>query len=249
MPYKQKRKQGKRSKPQSHKLKMTRQIQMADMKPPTALVRFQGKMKYQCLLQTGANNKSILRVPASYIDTPTVETGVWTPDSSARFIDTTANFFGKYAHYKVVGSRITVTVKSLLADGAQQLNNMVCLARVTNTNTYSTATPLAELEGDYAVKTRQWGGFSNTGYRQARLSMGYSPKKQLGLKDIEDNGVIKVQSSYGASASDNTFFNVIICGELDAVSQGHSSALVEVKQSLLVRFEEPLSTENAPTLA
>lgn len=235
-----------RSKPKSHKLKMTRQIQMADMKPSTVMVRYQGKMKYQCLLQTGANNKSILRVPASYLGDCVVETGTWSPDDAGRFIDSTSNFFSKYAHYKVIGARCTVAVKTLLADGTQQLNNMVFLARVGNTTTYTISTPLKDLEEDYSVKSRQWGGYSNTGYRQARLSLGYSPKKQLAIKDIADNGTIKVTTTYGSSASDNTWFNVIVAGELDSASQGHSSCICDVKASYIVRFEEPLSTENAP---
>lgn len=222
-------------------------IQMANLKPSTSMVRFEGKKKYQCLLQTGANNKSILRIPASYIADPVAETGTWTQDNSARLVETTANFYGKYNHYKVLGSRITVSVKTLLADGTQQLNNMVLIARVTNTNVYTISSELKDLEGDYAVKSRQWGGYSNTGYRQARVSMGYSPKKQLGLKDVEDNGTIKVSTaSYGLSASDNTFFNVIICGELDSSTSGHSSAIVDVKMNYLLRFEEPRSDENAP---
>ena len=222
-------------------------IQMANLKPSTSLVRFEGKKKYQCLFQSGANNKSILRIPASFIADPVVETGTWTQDNSARLVETTSNFYGKYNHYKVLGSRISVTIKSLLADGTQQLNNIVMLARVTNTNTYTISSELKDLEGDYAVKSRQWGGFSNTGYRQGRLSMGYSPKKQLGLKDVEDNGTIKVSTaSYGLSASDNTFFNVIVAGELDAATSGHSSAIVDVKMNYLLRFEEPKSDENAP---
>lgn len=248
MPRKTKKKTGRRP-PKSHKLKMTRQIQMADMKPSTVMVRYQGKMKYQCLLQTGANNKSILRVPASYLGDCVAETGTWTPDDTGRFIDSTANFFGKYAHYKVVGARCIVSVKTLLADGTQQLNNMVFIARVGNTNTYTISEPIKDLEQNYGVKSRSWGGYSNTAYRQARLSLGYSPKKQLAIKDIADNGTIKVSTTYGSSASDNTWFNVILAGELDAVSQGHSSAIVDVKASYLVRFEEPLSTENAPVAA
>lgn len=248
MPKKQfNKKRNNNRKPQNKRRKaFTQQIQLANLKPSTAMVRFQGKQKYQCLLQTGANNKSILRIPASYIGDPVVETGSWTADSTSRFVDSTTNFFGKYNHYKVVGSRLNVQVKTLLADGTQQLNNLVMVARVANTTTYSISTPLKELEEDYAVKSRQWGGYSNTGYRQARLGMGYSPKKQLGLKDIEDNGTIKVTTAYNSSASDNTFFNIIICGELDALTQGHSSAIVDVMASYLVRFEEPVSDENAP---
>lgn len=245
MPQKSKRKNTKKA-PKKYRPKMSRQIQMADMKPSTVMVRYQGKQKYQCLLQTGANNKSILRIPASYIGDPVVETGTWTPDSASRFVDSTTNFFGKYNHYKVVGARIIVAVKTLLADGTQQLNNMVFIARVANTNTYTISSDLKSLEDDYAVKSRQWGSYSNTGYRQARLSQGYSPKKQLGLKDYQDAGTIKVATTYGAAAADNTWFNVIICGELDSATSGHSSALVDVKASYLVRFEEPLSTDNEP---
>lgn len=230
------------------KMPFNRQIQMADLKPSSCLVRFQGKQKYQCLLQTGANNKSILRIPASFIGNPVVETGTWTPDSSTRFVDSTANFYSKYNHYKIVGSRLIVSVKTLLADGTQQLNNLVLLARAQNTNIYTISSPLKELEDDYAVKSRQWGGYSSTAYRQARVSMGYSPRKQLAIKDIADNGTIKAITTYGIGASDNTYFNVIICGELDSATSGHSSAIVDVKASYLARFEEPITTENAPAI-
>lgn len=246
MPAKKQGKNGKKMNQNKRRKAFTQQIQLANLKPSTALVRFQGKQKYQCLFQPGSNNKSILRIPASYIGDPVVETGTWTPDSSSRFVETTGNFYGKYNHYKVVGARLNVQVKTLLADGTQQLNNMVLVARVTNTNVYTISTALKDLEDDYSIKSRQWGGYSNTGYRQARLGIGYSPKKQLGLKDIEDNGTIKAVTTYGSSAADNTFFNIIICGELDAVTQGHSSALVDVMASYLVRFEEPVSDENAP---
>jgi hypothetical protein len=237
----------KRKAPVQYRPKISRQIQMANQKPASCLVRFQGKQKYQCLFQTAANNKSILRIPASFIGDPVIETGTWTPDSSSRFVDTTANFFGKYNHYKVLGARLVVSVKTLVPDPVQQNNCMVFVARVTNTNVYTIATALKDLEDDYAIKSKQWGAYNSTAYRQARSSIGYSPKKQLNLKDIQDNGTIKVSTaSYGLSASDNTFFNVILSGELDSVTQGHSSAIVDVKCSYLLAFEEPKSTENAP---
>lgn len=225
--------------------KMGRQIQMANLKPSTAMVKFEGKQKYQCLLQTN-NTKSILRIPASFIGDPVVETGTWSPDDSSRFCETTANFYSKYNHYKVVGAKVTVTVKTLLAQPTQQNNCMVFLARVTNTDTYTSSVALKDLEDDYAVKSKQWGGYLNTAYRQAKIAIGYSPKRQLAIKDISDNGTIKAVTTYGTAAADNTFFNVIIAGELDSASAGHSSAIVDVKCSWIVRFEEPVSTENAP---
>ena len=225
--------------------KMSRQIQMANLKPSTAMVKFEGKQKYQCYFQT-SNTKSILRIPASFIGDPVVETGTWSPDDSSRFCETTTNFYSKYNHYKVVGAKLTVTVKTLLADPAQQNNCMMFLARVANTNTYTSSVALKDLEDDYAVRSKQWGGYLNTAYRQAKSAIGYSPKRQLAIKDISDNGTIKAVTTYGSSASDNTFFNVIIAGELDSASAGHSSCIADVKCEWIVRMEEPVSTENAP---
>ena len=220
--------------------KIATSIQMANLKPSTIMVRFEGHQKYQCFFQSGTNNKSILRVPASFMADPVVETGTWSPDTSGRFVGTTDNFYQMYNHYKVAGAQIQVTVKKAVAGGSQQLNNLVFVARVTNTNTYSSGTGLDELYNDYAIKSRQWGGYTNTGYRQAYCRLGYSPKKQLAIKDIADNGTIKVSTgSYGLSASDNTFFNVILSGELDQETAGHGTAIVDVKCSYLIRFEEP----------
>ena len=242
--------QGWRNKKSSRRYrpKMSRQIQMANLKPSTAMVMFQGKQKYQCLFQT-TNTKSILRVPASFIGSPVGETGTWSPDDSSRFVESTANFYGKYNHYKVIGAKLSVTVKTLLASPTQQNNCMVFLARVGNTNTYTSSIALKDLEDDYAVKSASWGGYPNTAYRQARLQQGYTPKKQLAIKDISDNGTIKCATVYEGTAADNTWFNVILSGELDSASSGHSSAIVDVKCSYIVRFEEPISTENDPTTA
>ncbi len=69
MPAKKQGKNGKKTNHRNPRRKaFTQQIQLANLKPSTALVRFQGKQKYQCLLQTGANAKSMYEAGILKID-------------------------------------------------------------------------------------------------------------------------------------------------------------------------------------
>lgn len=232
------------------RFRVGRTIPYANQKPPSAMVRFQGRQKYLCLGGEGTNSKSILRIPASFLGNPITEAGLISADNQINFINDFGNMFSKYNHYKVVAAKCTILIKPYDVVGETdngQNSNLAFLARVDSTGTYSPATQLYDLEHNYGIVQRQWSKATAQGYRQARMSLGYNPKRQLNIKDWRDNAHIRCPTQYGSAANENTFFNMILAGELDGENLAHANCVAVVQCDYLVNFEEP-TEENAPTI-
>ena len=250
--YKRKMNKNRRRKPQAkqYRSRIARSIPFANQKPSSVLVRFQGRQKYLISAPGNVNSKSILRIPASYMGEPVATSGSWVKDGQLNFVQGYTNFFSKYQHYKVLGAQMRATVKGYsleigTTDG--QLNNLAFAARVPDVGIYTQASTLTELETNYGITQKQWSAPGAEGYRQAIVGVGYSPKKEHNIKDIQDNAHIRMATVYDAGAAENTYFNLILSGELDAVLKGHPSATATVQVSYLISLEEP-KVENAPTM-
>lgn len=229
----------------NYRNKIYKSLNVVNAKPPIAYALFQAREKYSVSAVSTVNNLSILTIGANFLADPTVTSGTWTANGTGNFVSGTTNMFAYYKHYRVMGSKISVTCKPSVIPVTEQINNLLFLSRSPNSTSYSTSTTIDELESDYGIKDAQWAG--GVGYNQAKLRMSYSPRKQLGIKDPADAGTIRVSTTYGNSASTNTYYHIILGGALQAALSGHSAALVDVKVSYIVRFDEPTIT-NDPTV-
>jgi hypothetical protein len=253
MPYKKRtNKRTTKRKPQAkrYRERIAKTIPFANQKPSSVLVRFQGRHKYLVAAPGNVNSKSIIRVPASFMGEPVATAGSWIKDGQLNFVQGYSNFFSKYQHYKVLGSQLRAVVKGYsLEVGASdgQLSNLAFAARVPDVGNYTSATTMEELETNYGITQKQWSAPGAEGYRQASIGVGYSPKKEHNIKDIQDNAHIRMVTEYDSAGPENTYFNVILAGELDAVLKGHPSAVVTIQTNYLISLEEP-KIENAPTM-
>jgi len=223
---------------------IARPIQMANMKPASTLVRFQGQQRYTVGAVTGANGKSILTIPVSYLGEPTVNGGGWVPQDTSDFYNSSySNWYQKYNHYKIMGMKVTATVKP--TDNSGQDYNQVLMIRTATQNPYSSSSMNKDLEQSYGSRKATWSyvGLNNT---SGRVSQGYSPKKQLGIKDVADNSNLRASTTYDTGASENTFIQIILAGVLDVPTQGHPNAIVDVRCDAILHFEEPVSGDNKP---
>lgn len=222
-------------------------LQIADLKPPSAVVKFEGQKRFIFNHQTGANGKSVLRIPANFMGVEGIEAGSITRDDSINLIDNVANFYSKYNHYVVLGSWIKVTAKPASGQADGQFHNFLSLARVDQGNVYSSSVTNHKLETDYSVTNAYCGGDNTGAYKDARLTMSYSPKKQFGVKDPTDNNALRCQTIFNSGPNDNTFYNVIMAGLLDSQLNSHSTMIVDVKVGYIVKMTEP-KAENAPVV-
>lgn len=229
-------------------------IQMADLKPEALKVRYQGYQKYLVSSVTSVGNvKSILRVPASFLGDPVPESGNWVADSLDQFYPTAgiSNFFPRYNHYKVIGMQIQITVQPLDIDSTlTQRNNICVLARVPKINAFPSGVTNKSLEASRSLSVKQFGSYGGTGYIQCYNVMGYSPAKQLNLKDWQDSGLIRCTNVYDTPPTENTYFNVILAGSLDKANDPpsaipHAQAIVTVKTSAIL-FHSEATVSNAP---
>ncbi len=226
-----------------------RKLEMANMKPSTAIVRFEGTKRFifNANPNSVANTKSIMRIPANSIGNEVFETGLIVSDSTTDLVQTTGNYFAKYNHYHVLGSHLSVTARpESTVDG--QNTNIACIARADRPNMFATSTTAHDIERAFGLKsawTKIAGGGSS---ESARLHLGYLPSKTFGVKDVSDANQLRVASIYGSVPNDNTFYNVILMGALDSDTKTHSTYIVDVKVMYTVKFSEA-KEENAPVLA
>lgn len=239
--------------PRRYRASMASTIQMANLKPSSANVRFEAKRRYVCsATAAGVPNKSILVIPASYLGNPQIQDGVWNlPPGAAQFVPTLAiaAWFPRYNHYKVLGARITVAVKPYSSPDDTQPLCMLHVSRVADLGIIPTTVTNDSLEASSWTKSSQFGSTPGTdNYRESRLSQGYSPRRQLNIKDVKDADNLRCTTTYNTPAGENTYFNIVIGGLLDYVAKPHEQCIVDVKMDYLVAFEEP-SQSNIPTLS
>ena len=237
---------GKRNnrKRKTYRNSIARPIQMANMKPSSALVRFQGQQRYTVSAVAAANGKSILHVPVSYLGDPGASSGGWLVQDANDFYNASYNnWFNKYNHYKVMGMKVTATVKPV--DNQGQAYNQVLMIRTGSITPFGISESNKTLEQAYGSKKATW-SFIGLNHTQARLSQGYSPKKQLGIKDVADNSNLRAPTTYNTGASENTFIQIILAGTLDQVTQGHPNCIVDVRTEAILHFEEPVASDNKP---
>lgn len=239
-----KRRMNKRKAPPPYRNRYARSIQFANLRPPTALVRFGARDKYLVAPVASANNKSILQIPASYLGAPIPQGGVWTSDSGFFHVPQAyQEWFPKYKYYKVIGAKLTVVVRpsGIGQEGANQFQNKAFIALSADASQYGPSTFLETLEEGRDIVETCWknAGVAGGGFASARMVKGYSPKKIHNFKDWKDADGLRAVTTFNTSAGENTFFNVVICGELDQTSTGHPSCIVDVYGSYMVSFHEP----------
>lgn len=243
-----KRKPIKRRKPKLYRGRFVRKLEMANAKPSTAVVRFEGTKRfiYNANPNSVINGKSIMRIPANSIGDEVFETGLITADGSTQLVQTTTNFFAKYNHYHVLGSHLSVTARpESTVDG--QNTNICAIARADRPNMFALSTTAHDIERAFGVKSK-WTKIAGGGSSEsARLHMGYLPSKTFGVKDTSDANQLRVASVYGSTPNDNTYYNVILMGALDSDPKTHSTYIIDVKVMYTVKFSEA-KEENAPTL-
>jgi len=229
--------------------KMVRSIQVANLKPSTKYLRFQGDLAYQLqpiMSPPLANYKSILNVPMNFLGDPfaTASAGVWNPEPGQFIPSASVNtWFAQYKDYRIHRSSVSVTVKPLQTDGAFQnfqTNALVSLLRTQDATILSATTANRQLRNDYGANQSQWGvATSGFGYRQGYNRIGYTPKRQFNLKDIKDSTQIICDNTYGDTPSEPVYAQVIIHGGLDVLDKPHGWAMVVVKADYIVEFINP----------
>ena len=231
----------------SYRNTIARPIQMADMKPSTALVRFQGQRRFSVAQQAGSNAKSILTIPMAYLGEPIQTAGTWTAQDNTNYWNSSyVGWYSKYNHYKVMGMKVTATIKPL--NNAGQSYSQVLMIRTTTQAPFGPAADNKSLEQSFGAKKQNF-SFIDTSFKsaQARISSGYSPKKQLGIKDVKDNQNLRAPTQYSVAAGENTFLQVILAGVLDSDTSPHTPSIVDVRTEAILHFEEPIATDNIPT--
>jgi len=226
-------------------------LQIANLRPATVMVKFQSKIRY-LLTSTSpivASNSILNWNCSSGLKNPVVISGNWTAQRSGDLFASAdyQPYFDRYNTYKVLGSKISATCRPTPLEGLEtQTNNLVSTIRSTTQSAFSSSTPLWDIEGGFGSKSRNYGTLSGSGYRSAIISQGYSPKKQLNLKDVKDNDEIDVSTSaYGNNPAESTFINLIVSPVLSTASQGHVTTIVDVKFDVIAMFQDS-STNNNP---
>lgn len=225
-----------------------RKLEMANMKPSTAVVRFEGTKRFvfNANPQAGANAKSILRIPANYIGNEVVEAGLINADGNTDLVQTTGNYYGKYNHYHVLGSHMSATARpESTVDG--QNTNICSVVRADRPNQFAASTTNHDIERAYGVKSN-WTKIAGGGSSEsARLGIGYLPTKTFGVKDVTDANALRCSAIYDTQPNDRTFYNVVLMGALDSDLSTHSTYIVDIKVTYTVKFTEARE-ENDPTL-
>jgi len=228
---------------------IARPIQMADMKPSAVLVRFQGQRRFSVAQQAGSNAKSVLTIPMAYLAEPIQTAGTWTAQDTGNYWNSSySQWYSKYNHYKVMGMRITATVKPLNNQG--QSYSQVLMIRTTTQAPFGASSSNKNLEQSFGCRKQSF-QFLDSSFKsaQARITSGYSPSKQLGIKDVKDNQNLRAPTTYSQAAGENTFLQLILAGVLDNDTSPHTPSIVDLKTEALLHFEEPIATDNIPTMA
>ncbi len=227
-----------------------RTLQIANLRPPTVMVKFQAKQRY---LVTSTSpilvSNSVLSWNCSAgLKNPVVISGNWQAQRAGDIFAAAdyQPYFDRYSTYKVLGTKISSTCRPTPLDGlGTQTNNFVSVVRSVNNIAFGASTPYYEIEGAFGAKTRSWGTLANTGYKEASIMQGYSPRKQLNLKDIQDNDELDVQTTaYGNNPAESTFQFLIIRPALVTASQGHMTVIVDVKFDVLAQFQDSTGVNN-----
>jgi len=258
MPYKRKAPARKRAavpKRRPYKKKQYRKafantLQIANLRPPTVMVKFQAKQRY---LVTSASpivaSNSILQWNGSAgLKNFTVVSGNWTAQRSGDLFNSQdyQPYFDRYQTFKVLGSKMSATVRPNPLGLDTQVANLVTAIRSTNASQFSSSTPYYDIEAAFGSKTRSWGTLSGSGYKSASISQGYSPKKQLNLKDVKDCDQIEVATTaYGNNPLESTFQHIILRPCIVTAEQGHMTCIVDVLVDVLAMFQDS-STNNNP---
>lgn len=222
-----------------------RPLQIADLRPSSMMVKFEGKKRY--IVQpasTTTNGKSVLYVPANYMGNGTQISGTWTADAAGDLIDSNSYtfYFGLYKYYKVVSAYVEVVVRPSgeETETTHQVQNYAFVARHPDVSGYSLATTLPELENNRGVVSGVWMCTNtNTVMRPTTVGLGYNPKYEHGLDDVRDYSALRNVTTYNTAGGENTFFNVILCGMLDSQFYAHPDAIVELKVIYNVLLTEP----------
>ncbi len=226
-----------------------RKLEMANMKPSTAVVRFEGTKRFvfNANPNAGANAKSIIRIPANYIGNDVGEAGIIQPDNNTDLVETTAAWYAKYNHYHVLGSHCSVTARPEGTLDGQ--NTAICsIARADRPNMFAASSTNHDIEKAFGVKSN-WTKIAGGGSSEsARLSMGYLPGKTFAVKDVTDSNALRCSAMYDVLPNDRTFYNIILMGALDSDPKTHSTYIVDVKVMYTVKFSEARE-DNTPTLA
>lgn len=257
MPYGRKGRKPTKSKPKkktwskprkgsTYRNSVPRSIENVTLRPMHRVCKFQARERYLVNNVVAANVKSVLQIPLTYFDTPSVISGVWSGDSGNFHPPNAYNeWFPKYKYYKILGARVSVTVRpsGIGEIGANQLQNLAFISIVPDNGTISAATSLEELEEDRAIKQAHWRYSSMSGgMKGCRLAMNYSAKKTHGLTDVKDYGPLRAPTTFGTTASENSYCSVILSGALDSATTGHPGAIVDVYATYIVSFTEPTMT-------
>jgi len=226
-------------------------LQIANLRPATVMVKFQAKQRY-LLTSTSpvvASNSILQWNGSSGLKNPTVVSGNWTAQRSGDLFNSQdyQPYFDRYNTYKVLGSKMSATVRPNPLDGLDtQVANLVTAIRSTNSSQFSSTTPYYDIESAFGSKSRAWGTLSGSGYKSASIMQGYSPKKQLNIKDVRDNDELDVQTTaYGNNPAESTFQHIIVRPCIVTASQGHMTCIVDVLFDVLAMFQDS-STNNAP---
>lgn len=221
-----------------------RSIQFANLRPSSAVVRFAARDKFLVAPVASANNKSVLQIPASYLGSPSANGGTWNSDSGFFHVPQAYNeWFPKFKYYKVIGAKLTVTVRpsGVGEPAVNQFHNKAFITLSADASQYGPSTSLESLEEGRDIVETNWkeAGPAGGGWTSARLTHGYSPKKVHHFKDYKDADNIRTVTTFNTAAAANTFFNVILSGDLDQATTGHPSAIVDVYGTYIVAFQEP----------
>jgi len=174
-------------------------------------------------------------------------------------LTTISQYRRSYSHYYVLGSKLTVTVMPTANyNPGIEGNVQIACGTVRDMSwpsaTSSGGTPLGEFTDARNTTTRQImaspgvaAGAPQAGSR-ARMFATYSPKKLLGIKDVEDNEDLRVSVVDGKS-TEKTFFYLALQGLNPGGGSDPTSIapyIVNVKVDYTLKFVEPISQFNQP---
>jgi len=238
----------KRAKPRPFRPALTNLVQIGDRHPSSQLVRLEGNMTYFVKNTQNLNSPAVIVFSVSDLLAPYKAFGTWQENSSWN-IDGLDTFREKYRHYFVLGARVTVNTTPIEddADTDAQPLSIVSISRQDNQSSVNAQTTVDMVQKRFGSKCATYSSKQPT-IKESRMSIGYSPKKQFGIKDVCDSSALKVSTAGGMAAPDRTFVSVYLNGMNSSETyKHHQAAMVRVKVSYLAKFVEPVATNNDPT--
>ncbi|WP_445775532.1 hypothetical protein, partial [Shewanella sp.] len=183
-------------KPATYRPAFVNTIQIANLRPSAVTVKFQAKMKYLVTATdpTIASNSILQWNCGAGLKNPVIVSGNWVQQRAGDIFsaDDYQQYFDRYDTYKVLGTKITGTIKPLPLDLGNQARNTVYAVRSVNSSVFSSTTPYYDIESSFGCNQRSFGQNTGTGYKECYIKQGYSPKKQFNLKDVKDNDELDV---------------------------------------------------------